>query len=73
MSTIKNKGRNLVTNKGKATTAGALGGAVSTWLAIELQRRINLPAEVASELIALTVGSVGGFIARWAARLNPHE
>lgn len=62
-----------VTNKGKATTAGAIGGATSAWLAYEAQRKFGVPVEVAGEVIAIFAGAIGALISRWSSKLDPHE
>lgn len=64
-------------NVRNATVAGAsTGGAgaiFTTWAALELQRRTGIPAEVGAGLIATPVAFMAALVARWAARLNPHE
>lgn len=49
-------------------TAGGTGAVVITWVAAEVERRYGVPAPVAASIL----GGVFGFLARWAAKLNPH-
>ena len=62
----------VVTNTTKATAAGVTAGATGTglaaWLAVVAEARYGVP-------VAVTAGILGtgfGFIARWAAKLNPN-
>jgi len=59
-------------NVGRATavgiTAGGTGAAVISWGATEIERRYGVPAPVAASVL----GTFFGFVARWAAKLNPH-
>lgn len=56
-------------NVARTTTTGGSVGVVTTWLAIEANRKYGIPAEVA----AVIVGSIFAFVARWAAKLMPEE
>jgi hypothetical protein len=56
-----------VSTANKATGVGVGAGVVTTWLAIEAQRRYGVPAEAGAAI----VGGVFGFIARWAGKLLP--
>lgn len=60
-------------NVGKATavgaTAGASGAVGITWAAGVIEQKYGIPAPIA----AGAIGTVFAFVARWAARLNPHD
>jgi fucose permease len=60
-----------MSNTTKATavgvTAGGGGAAVITWLAAEAEKRYGVPAAAG----AMILGTVFGFVARWAAKLLP--
>jgi hypothetical protein len=56
-----------ISTANKATSVGIGAGAVTTWLAIEAQRRYGVPAEVGATIVA----GVFGFVARWAGKLIP--
>lgn len=56
-----------VTTATKTTVAGGSAGVLTTWLAIEAQRKYGLPAEVASVI----VGGIFAAVARWAGKLFP--
>lgn len=60
-------------NVSKATTTGVVAGgggaAVIAYGAQVAEVRWGVPAPVAAAIL----GSAFGFLARWAAKLNPHE
>lgn len=60
-------------NVSKATTTGVVAGgggaAVIAWGSQIAEAKYGVPAPVA----AAVLGSAFGFLARWAAKLNPHE
>lgn len=60
-------------NVGKATavgaTAGGTGALVLTWGAQQIEAKYGIPAPVS----AAVLGSAFAFVARWAAKLNPHD
>lgn len=57
----------------KATTVGAVGGGaggvVVTYGATLAEAKYGIPAPVGAAIL----GSAFAFLARWAAKLNPHE
>jgi hypothetical protein len=60
-------------NVNRATATGAVAGGVATPLiaygAQVLETKTGLPALVTMPLL----GAAAGWLARWAAKLNPHE
>lgn len=60
-------------NVNKATAAGAVaggaGGVVVTYAAQVAEAKYGVPAPVG----AAVLGSMFAFLARWAAKLQPHE
>lgn len=60
-----------MSNTNKATAvgvgAGGTGAAVIAWLAAEGERRYGIPIFVS----AGALGTLAGFLARWAAKLLP--
>lgn len=58
-------------NVAKATAvgvgSGGVGVAAITWASAEIERRYGVPAVVTAGLL----GTVFGFVARWAAKLLP--
>jgi hypothetical protein len=55
-----------------ATASGA-GSVLITIGALALSKRIGLPPEACAALLATPVAFISGLVARWAAKLNPHE
>lgn len=60
-----------MSNVTKATAvgvgAGGTGAAVIAWLASEAERRYGIPVAVGAGVL----GTLAGFLARWAAKLLP--
>lgn len=62
-----------ISNVAKATTVGVVGGGsavgVISWASAVIEAKYGVPAYIS----ATVLGTVGGFLARWAAKLEPHE
>lgn len=60
-----------MSNATKATTvgvsAGGTGALVITWLSTTVEQKYGIPSPVA----AAVLGTLFGFLARWAAKLEP--
>lgn len=54
-------------------TASGLGAFLVAWGAAELSKATGLPAELCAGLLATPVAVVSGWVAHWAAKLNPND
>lgn len=64
-------------NVQKATVAGGAAGAggasAATYITALIAAKWGIPLELAALIVAPAMAFFGGWIARWAAKLNPRD